>query len=128
MADLGHDLSCINDLSPDMAETSGRLVLAQGIARRLSTPRARLLDDPNYGFDLTQYVNDDLTKADIGRIQAGAQAECLKDERVLAAVVTIIVTAEGALVATVVLQDGEGPFTLVLAVSAVTVSLLTVPR
>lgn len=124
MADLGVDISCVDDLSPSMAEVTGRTLLAQAIARRYMTPRGRLIDDLNYGFDLTQFVNDDLSLADIARIQAGAQAEAEKDERVESASVTINVSAVGLMVVTVVMVDSNGPFTLVLSVNSVSVQLL----
>lgn len=128
MADLGSDLSCVRDCTPDMAEVSGRACLAQAIARRYITPRGALIDDPNYGFDLTAYVNDDLSSADIARIQSQAEQEALKDERVEDASVSIAVTVAGVMVVTVVLTDSNGPFTLVLSVTATTVQLLTVDK
>lgn len=124
MADLGVDISCVDDLSPNMLEVTGRLLLAQAIARRYMTPRGRLIDDPNYGFDLTQYVNDDLSQADIARIQAGAQAEAEKDERVESANVTINLSTAGIMIVTVVLVDSQGPFTLVLSVNSVSIQVL----
>ena len=128
MADLGTDLSGISDLDPAMLEVSGRTGLAQAIARRLITPRGRLIDDPNYGFDLTGRVGNDLGPRDIAILESGIEAECLKDERVITADVTVVLGAGGILTVSIGLQDGAGPFTLVLAVSDVTVALLTVPR
>jgi len=126
MADLGTDLSCVSDCTSDMAEVSGRVALAQSVARRYQTPRGRLIYDSNYGFDLTGYVNDDLSPADIARIQSGAAAEAEKDERVETAEVVIAVSVAGIMVVTVTLDDGNGPFTLVLSVSEVTVDILSV--
>lgn len=98
MANLGSDLSCITDCTPDFAEVSGRMCLAQAVARRYGCPRGRLIDDPNYGYYLCGYVNDDLSKNDIARIQAGAEAEAKKDERVLTAKVTIAVSVAGLMI------------------------------
>jgi phage baseplate assembly protein W len=109
------------------AEVSGRTCLAQAMARRLSTPRGRLIYDPNYGYDLTGEINDDVTPRDIARITANVNTECLKDERVVATNVTATF-ANSILVVTIVLTDGQGPFTLVLAVTAVTVTLLQVSQ
>ncbi len=128
MANLGSDLSCVIDCTPDMAEVSGRTCLAQAVARRYVTPRGGLIDDANYGFDLRQYINDDMSLADIARVQAGAEAEALKDERVEACKVTIAVSAEGLMVVSVVLTDSVGPFTLVLSISEVTVQILSVSK
>lgn len=128
MTDFGSDLSCVNDCTPDFAEVTGRILIAQRVARRYITPRGRLIDDPNFGFDMTQFVNDDLSPADIARIRAGAEAEALKDEEVLAASVSIAVSVVGLMIVTVILQDAKGPFTLVLNVSEVTVQILSVSK
>ena len=125
LPNYGTDLSCVTDLDPSGAEVSGRLLLGQAIARRLITPRGRLIDDANYGFDLRQFIDDDLGPADIARIQSGIQTECQKDERVLSAIATVVYSA-GTLLVTVQIQDGAGPFNLVLAVSSVTAALLSV--
>lgn len=126
MSNLGSDLSCVSDCSPDMAEVSGRTCYIQAIARRYITPRGRLIDDKDYGFDLTQYVNDDLAPIDIARIQAGAEAEALKDERTEAVTVNIVLNAAGVLIIRIELDDGDGPFSLVLSVSEVSVTVLSV--
>lgn len=126
MADLGSDLSCVFDCTPDMAEVSGRKCLAQAIARRYITPRGRLIYDPNYGFDLTQFVNDDLAPVDIARLQSNAESEADKDERVLASKVTATLGSEGVLIVVVSLTDSSGPFTFVLSVNQVTVEILSV--
>jgi hypothetical protein len=128
MSNSGSDLSCVDDCTPDFAEVSGRTCHAQAIARRYKCPRGRLIDDANYGYDLTQYVNDDLSVSDIARIQAGAEAEAKKDERTLECKVKIGVSVAGLMVVTVVLTDADGPFTLVISVSAVTVQLLSVTK
>lgn len=122
---LGTDLSCVQDMDAAGAEVSGRTCLAQAIARRLSTPRGRLIYDPNYGYDLTGEINDDVSPADIARITSNVNAECLKDERVVSTTVTATF-ANSTLVVTIVLTDGQGPFVLVLAVTSVSVSLLAV--
>jgi phage baseplate assembly protein W len=123
--DYGSDLSCVSDLDPGALEVSGRKALAQSIARRLTTPRGRLIDDPNYGFDLTQFIDADLGPADLAQIKAQAEAECLKDERVAAATVTLQFIAN-VLNVTVVLQDRSGPFALVLSINNVTPPTLAI--
>jgi hypothetical protein len=124
--DYGTDISCVNDFAPDGRITSGRHILAEAICRRLITPRGRLIDDPNYGFDLTGYTNDDMSPGDIAAMRVGIEAECLKDERVSAAVATASLAAGGILAVGITLTDGNGPFSLVLSVSATTISILSV--
>lgn len=120
----GTDLSCISDLDPSMAEVSGRLLLAQACVRRLTTPRGGLIDDPNYGYDVTQFLNDDLNPADLQRIASAIDAELVKDERVLSSTTQITLISNVLTIATQMTPSGGPSFSLVLAVSAVTVSLL----
>jgi hypothetical protein len=124
--DFGRDLSCVTDLTPDCREVTGFRVLGEAIARRLLTPRGRLIYDPNYGYDLSQFLNADLGPGDTAKITANIQAECLKDERVLQAQASVVLQGS-VLSVTATIATAAGPFTLVLSVSAVDVQLLTVP-
>lgn len=126
MTDYGTDLSCVTDLDPAGLEVSGRTCLAQAIARRLQTPRGGLIDDPNYGFAVTAFLNDDLTARDLALIASNVQAECVKDERVISASATVTLSAAGVLTVAINLVDFVGPFRLVLGVSALTVAILQV--
>lgn len=125
MTDLGTDVSCVFDATPDMAMVTGRRCLAEAVARRLITPRGRLIGSPNYGFDLTQFIHDDMSPGDLVRIGASATAEVKQDERVLAATVTLSI-ALGAMLAKVSIEDADGPFTLTLSITDVTVEILKI--
>lgn len=105
--------------------SGGNRVVGEAIARRLISPRGSNVGDPTYGFDLTQYLNSDLSPTDVTLIQEGISAECVKDERVLDATVTVVLTG-GVLIVTIFLQTAVGPFTLVLSVSSVTTQILSV--
>lgn len=127
--DFGSDLSCVSDLTPSMLVVSGRRLVAEAIARRLQTPKGGLLDDSNYGYDVTALLNADVAQGDLGRIAAGITAECQKDQRVLSAKVVcefqpVGNKMTGGLKITIALLTLAGPFTLVLAASQVTVSIL----
>jgi len=126
VTDFGTDLSCVTDIAADGRAVTGRLVVAEACARRLITPRGRLIDDPDYGFDLTAYVNEDLTPSDLAALRSGAEQECAKDERVTSAVVEAELDGAGLLIVNIDLSTGDGPFSLVLAVSATSVSILSV--
>jgi hypothetical protein len=126
MTDFGTDLSCVKDISADCREVSDRRVVAEAIARRFLTPRAGLLDDPNYGDDLTIYLNDDITRASIAQLESQAIAECQKDERVLSATAVAVQTDQDTLEVTITLDVGDGPFDLVLSVSSVSSDILRV--
>lgn len=122
---FGSGWSCVDDLTMPAVMVTGNRIVAEAIARRLTTPRGGLIDDPNYGYDLTDFLNDDLSPTDVARIAAGVQAECVKDERVSSAVATVTLTA-GVMVVTIALTTANGPFTLVLSITDVTVSILKV--
>ncbi len=126
-AGFGTDLWCVEDLDEMGAEVAGTKVLQQALARRLMTPRGRLIDDESYGIDIREYLSDHLDATTLVRVQAAVRAECLKDPRVLTA--NIKATVTGALSAQTMelIVDGEsveGPYALVLAVTSVTVALL----
>jgi hypothetical protein len=127
LPNYGTDLSGITDLDATLAETSGLTMLGQALARRLITPRGTLCDDPNYGFDVRGYLNDDLAPADVARIAAGIDAELVKDERVFASSTTATLTAAGVLTTVTSVTPGAGPaFRLVLGITSVTVQVLSV--
>lgn len=130
MTDYGTDLATVftpygADVDPAGIEVSGRLGLAQSLIRRLLTPRGRLIDDPDYGFSLTDFFADDLSQSDLGEIQGGVEAEMLKDERVVAASATVTFQSTVLLVA-ISITDGVGPFKLTLAVTSVNVTVLAI--
>jgi phage baseplate assembly protein W len=126
MTDFGTDISCVTDLADDGRSVTGRMVVAEAIARRLITPRGRLIDDPDYGFDLTAYLNDDLTPTELGALRSGAEQECLKDERVEQAEIEAVLDSAGLLTVNIDLTVADGPFALVLAVSATSVTIISV--
>lgn len=114
------------DLSFPSSMSSGFLVVAEAILRRWSTPAGSLIDDPTYGYDLTDLLNDDLSPAAMAYAQQRAGAEAQKDERVLRCVPTITLTTAGLLTVVAEVSTSAGPFKLVASVSAVTTQLLLV--
>ena len=125
MADLGSDLDGVTDLTGQMAEVSGRLCAVQAWARRLITSRSSLVDDPNYGYDLSDYIDADVTEAEIKEIQGGVDEELLKDERCLQCTSTVTFLS-GALRVVASCQDADGPFRLTLNVTDVNIEVLEV--
>ncbi len=126
MTDYGHDFSCVGDLLPTLAIVSGRRTLAEAVARRLTTPRGSCIDAPNDGLDVRMWLQDDASNSDIAMYAAACDAELLKDERILRSTTTLTLSTSGALTATIAIVDSSGPFALVLAVSGVTVQILSV--
>lgn len=128
--DYGSDVSCVADIDLSGRVVTGKRLVAEAIARRLMTPRGGLIGDPHYGFELGQFINDDMGPADFAAMVSGATEECLKDERVISAEVTYEVTtlapSKLLLELTITLEISEGTFDLVLSVDDVGVALLSV--
>lgn len=76
------DLSCVDDIDAVGTEVSGYVAFAQSIARRVTTPRGSLLDDANYGIDIRDYLNAEMSTGDLQKIEATCRGEIVKDERV----------------------------------------------
>jgi hypothetical protein len=123
----GSDLWGISDLDASMSEISGLPMLGQALCRRISTPRGTLVDDPNYGYDVTAELNDDLAPSDLPRIGSNVDAQFKKDERVFSSSTTVTLEPlpDGTLsIVSSVVPAGGPSFTLTLSASAVTVTLL----
>jgi hypothetical protein len=117
----GYDIGGILDVTADLRVVHGREALGHALARRLTTRRGGLWYDPNYGHDVRQYVNAPTQQP--GKIESEVSGECLKDERVLEADVTVLSVGEELRLG-IVITDGQGPFPLTLVVTSVTVELL----
>lgn len=130
MADFGSCWSAGPYLTQPAKKASGFLVVGQAIARRWSTPRGRLIDDPNYGTDVTDAVNGDFAPSDIARLQVQLALEAEKDERVLSCSVRVTLSSPQAqrrtLTVTGTVQTAGGPFVLVVSVDQVSVALLQI--
>ncbi len=132
MTDFGRDISCTTSLRTGRYSTGVRLV-AEACYRRLTTPRGMLRggeEEANYGIDLQDLVGSSVEPAtDADRLAGQIKAEVQKDERVDDCTVTVTATSAGPSVSYEITIDavtGEGPFTLVLAASAVTVEILEI--
>lgn len=100
-------------------------VVGQRIVNRLSTPRGGLAvigGDPNFGWDVRQYVLKRVSPASLGQAQIQVQAEVLKDEAVKSALVLFTYNGNGTLTIQVDVTLAAGPLSLVLAVTALTVT------
>lgn len=127
MTDFGTDVSTFPDLDPSFTPISGTRVVAEAIARRLMTPRGSLAGYPNYGYDLRAAVNEYMGLRDQLRIQSAVAGECEADERVNRANVVVTFSAPTSqLTVTVRLETAAGPFVLVLAVTALSLTILQI--
>lgn len=116
--DYGTDVAGFDDLDPVGTEITGPRVVAEACARRLITPRGGLCDDRNYGYDLTQYIDDEFDAPQIARVSSGIVAELIKDERVLSVSVVSVFSAGGLLTVACKVTGTKGPFQFVLTVGA----------
>lgn len=127
---FGLGWSCVTDLTSPSIMVTGFRIVAEAIIRRWSTPRGGLLEDPSYGYDLTDSIGDDIGPADLARMSQGAAEEAQKDERVRNCYVTMGMLAgefgTGVLSVQARVETADGPFILVAAVSQITVTLLQV--
>jgi phage baseplate assembly protein W len=114
------------DLSMPSYMATGNQCVAEAILRRWSTSPGQLIDDPTYGYNLTDLVSDDLSSADISYAQQQAASQAKRDERVRNAKVAITLLANGTLQVVGQITTASGPFRLVVSVSSVTTQLLLV--
>ncbi len=127
--DLGTDFSCVNDIDADLSVVGGRLALGQSIGRRLQTSLGGLFYDPDYGFDLQRRIGSSVPAGSLKTLAGNAENECLKDERVDDVRVDLeFVEETQRMDATVNIDDGEGPFDLVISVSELGVEDLEIPE
>ena len=126
--DLGQAWGTPNGQTLSMPATmsSGFLCVAEAVLRRWSTSRGELIDDPNYGTNVQNSLQDDLSPRDVAYLGQQLAAEAQKDERVLKAVVTVTLTTAGLLTVVGGIQTAAGPFKMVVAVSAVSTTLLLI--
>jgi hypothetical protein len=80
----GSDLSCVADLTPELAEVEPFTMRAIGeaVVRRLTTPRGSLPDDPDYGLDVRVYANRGTTLTELRELGGRCALELGKDDRI----------------------------------------------
>lgn len=128
--DLGTDISTpidpgtgLPDLDPFFGLVDGIEGLAQALFARIVTPTGALIDDLSYGHDVRENLND--SSPSTTRIAAAVRSQWLADERVLDAQVDVTFEGETLRIEGLV-ESGEAPFRLVVAVGSVTSALLSV--
>ncbi len=125
---LGSDIDCgPAGLDPLFGMVDGAVGLAQAIFRRFETERGSLVDDSNYGLDVTAWVGTRVTPPQLFAWQQALANEAKKDERVYAVRARITFDPRtNALSFSLVIESAEGPFTMTVAVSDLSVELLSV--
>jgi hypothetical protein len=127
---FGRDLASVwtatgPDLDSGFTEATGIPVLIQRLIRRITTPHGSVQGCPNDCIDVRNYLGAGITNADAQAIQSQIQTEWLRDQGVLSVQVTaqynsttntLIIKGSG--------MSADGPFSLTLEVSRVTVDIL----
>lgn len=126
--ELGVDVSTYPALSDTLALVSQRRAVAEMAYRRLTTPRGQLAFHPDAGRDLRLFLGESVTDARLFAMREQIEQELERDERVERAVAKLTFDARsGALTVTIEISTAEGPFTLTLLVTQLTVELLETP-
>lgn len=123
--DFGSDVSWFPDLDPNLSLVTGNACLAQAIYRRLTTVKGTYSWDPEYGLYVAGLFNETILPNTLPMWQRQIATELEKDERIASADVLITQTSQTALTITINCTTSNGPFTAVLGVADVTVSLLS---
>jgi len=120
MSEFGIDLDCADDVDPGMREATGEYLLRQDIRWRLSTRRGLLINDPNYGIDLRDLVNADLTEDELAHIPSMVAAELDKDDRILSPPECTVEwdAVANILTISVRLTTANGPYMFVFAITS----------
>jgi hypothetical protein len=129
MTEFGRDISCTDSMRVGRYSTGVRLV-AEAAYRRLTTPRGMLLggeEEADYGFDLSEVIGEVEPNVIAAALPGRISSELTKDERIESVETVVTVTQDGPTTTLLVNLDGttaEGPFSLQLSVSDVTVDLV----
>jgi hypothetical protein len=129
MTDFGTDIGALDDIDANLTTVDDRTAFVQALVRRITTPRGALWYAQDYGYDVTAAIN---TATDPAVIEANAEAELLRDERVDDAEVSLTVTEPTGDTTTggktwsldLRITAGDEPYAFTLAVDAVTGALL----
>ncbi len=119
----GTDLSCVTDLTPalDEVDPQSTRAIGESLVRRLISPRGSVVDDQAYGYDLRGLCNRGVTNEQLLRVASLARAECLKDDRVIEARVTLVYAAQTKQLRVEIIvtpQASDATFTLTFFVTA----------
>lgn len=119
---LGSDISGITDLDAAMTVVTERLALAQGILRRLTTPRGALIGSPTYGYDILSAIGSTQPMSVIN--QRVLEQVMLEPEVEDAACDATSDSATSTLTVAITVVDADGPFPLTLTAADLTLSAL----
>lgn len=122
----GRDWICGTELDPNGLESLSVADVAYSIVRRITTERGSLIDDPDYGIDIRDFLHLDMTPAQLNSIAAQVQYEVQLEPRVLSNAVTVskVDYRELSIQIAFSTRDGEQALTLSVSESGITVAKL----
>jgi hypothetical protein len=122
MTDFGTDFACFSDLDQSLRMIGGLELVKQAVFHRLTTKD--LLDVEDFGIDVREYLGRGLTAANVDGLRSEIEEVAERDIRVEEATVKLRLDGN---VLTIDLScvTSEGPFRLVLSVTALTVQDIT---
>jgi phage baseplate assembly protein W len=123
--DYGWDILTFPDLDVSFTPVNSARILSEALAKRFSTPTGKLFFHPDYGLDLREYLNSPMTDTLLIRIKSAVEIQAIQDERIFEALSTVSYdAASSTLLVQVDATSAFGPFSMVLAVTSVTVELI----
>jgi len=126
---FGYDIYCTRGMKSGRF-VSGVELVAQAYYRRLTTTRGTLIggeEEQNYGLNLMSLVGKAATPSFAASLPGKIENELLKDPRTESVTATVVAATAGPAVTytiSIAAKTDAGPFTLVLAVSAVSAEIL----
>ena len=126
---FGYDTSCTRSIRSGRF-VSGVELVAQAYYRRLTTTRGTLIggeEEQNYGLNLMSLVGKAATPSFAASLPGKIENELMKDPRTESVKATVVSATSGPAVTytiRIATKTALGPFTLVLAVSAVSAEIL----
>jgi hypothetical protein len=126
-ADFGTDISTFvdGDLDPFFRLISGKRVVGEAIVRRWTTPQGGLFFDENFGRDVRDLLGQATSPQTLFALRTALVAQAEEDERVLHASVDVSLnTQTRKLFIRGEIATADGPFTLVVAVTDLSIELL----
>lgn len=119
-SELGSCIGGISTVDFALSKVTGRTALAHRIMRRLNTPRGGLFYAPDYGYDLTALIG---STESLSLVEQRVEEQVLAEEEVSDARAAVSLST-GTLTVDIQAVSAEGPFTLVISASDLTVSAL----
>lgn len=125
----GYDVSCTRSIRSGRF-VSGVELVAEAYYRRLTTTRGTLIggeEEQNYGLNLMSLVGKAATPSFAASLPGKIENELMKDPRTESVSATVVSATSGPAVTytiRIAAKTALGPFTLVLAVSAVSAEIL----